>query len=156
MDMPSCSRPALCRQRSLQGPPPNIFFLPWNVTQPWLQVEGEDLCKQVFSLPSLVSPSVNQDTLWWCRLPLPVVVPATITGVVPVLVMLEKLKGEAWRAVSKILSTHAFPQRGGGFTILNGLFLVYHASEVRGAVGSHCWHTRAMSHAARRSKGMET
>lgn len=58
------------------------------------------LCKQVFSVPALVSPSMNQDTLQRYRLQLPAVAPATITEVVPALVMMEKFKGEAWRAVS--------------------------------------------------------
>lgn len=68
-----------------------------------------DLCNQVFSLPALVSPSMNQDKLQQ-RLPLPSVAPATITGVILALVMMEKFKDWAWRAFSSDAFYRCFPR----------------------------------------------
>lgn len=54
-----------------------------------------------------------------------------------------------------MVSTDVSPEWDGGFTISSGLFLVYPNTEVRGVVGSRCWRTRAMPHAAGRCEGME-
>lgn len=108
--LPAASQPCACRAASRNLHPTFFSFLAtWHVCgHRCLCSGGGGLCKQVFNLPALVSPSMNQDTLRRCRLQLPA--PSTITEVVPALVTMEKFKGEAWRAVSWDTFYRCFPR----------------------------------------------